>query len=218
MEETVIQRTPVEHVGGPIAHNPAGGSVSDSHGIGTVEHGQAQVSSLHGIIAEFETPEELIDAAEAAKNAGYRQMDGYTPFPIEGLSEALGFHDMRVPWITLAAGTVGCIGGFSFVAWCVTNAYVFNIGGRPLYSWPQWIVPTFEMTILSSALVGIGAMLVLNGLPRPYHSVFNAPGFERASTDRFFLCIESHDAQFDRVHTRDFLQSLHPLTVSEVED
>src|SRR4028118_107113 len=123
-----------------------------------------------------------------------------------------------MPRARLRPGPWCFFGCFSFVAWCVTNAYVFNIGGRPLYSWPQWIVPTFEMTILSSALVGIGAMLVLNGLPRPYHSVFNAPGFERASSDRFFLCIESNDPQFDRVHTRDFLQSLHPLTVSEVED
>lgn len=219
MEETIIQQErPVEHVGAPMAHSPAAGAPIDTHGIGTVEHGAAQVSSLYGLIAEFETPEELIKACETARDAGYKKMDSYTPFPVEALSEAMGFRDDRVPWITLGAAVCGCVGGFTFVMWAVTQAYVFNIGGRPLYSWPQWIVPTFEMTILSAALIGIGSMLGLNGLPQPYHPIFNAPGFERASTDRFFLCLESADPKFDRVQTRALLDSMHPLTVSEVEN
>lgn len=217
MEETIIQGVPAERVGMPT-HNAAGGVVHDGSGVGTVEHGAAQVSSLHGIIAEFETPEQLLAAAEATRDAGYKKFDCYTPFPFEGLSEAMGFKDDRVPWLTLIFGVCGGVFGFLFVGWAVTQSYVFNIGGRPLYSWPQWIVPTFEMTILSAALLGIGSMIVLNGLPQPYHSVFNAPGFERASNDRFFICIEADDAKFDVASTRSFLQALQPLTISEVED
>lgn len=217
MEDTIIQRVPAERVGMPV-HNEAGGVVNDGSGVGTVEHGAAQVSSLHGIVAEFETPEQLLAAAEATRDAGYKKFDCFTPFPFEGLSEAMGFKDDRVPWLTLIFGVFGGVFGFLFVAWTVTQSYVYNIGGRPLYGWPQWIVPAFELTILSAALMGIGSMIVLNGLPQPYHSMFNAPGFERASNDRFFICIEADDAQFDRSSTRQFLQGLQPLTVSEVED
>ena len=178
----------------------------------------AASASIYGLISEYETPEELVAACEAARDAGYKKMDSFTPFPVEALSEAMGFCDHRVPWITLGAGVCGCVGGFLFVMWAVTQAYVFNIGGRPLYGWPQWIVPTFELTILSAALTGVGAMFALNGLPELYHPVFNAPGFERASTDRFFLCIEAKDSLFDRVRTRELLQNTHPLTISEVEN
>lgn len=217
MEETIIQRVPAEQVGMPRGSSSAG-VVHDGSGVGTVEHGAAQVSNLHGIIAEFETPEQLLAAAEATRDAGFKKFDCYTPFPFEGLTEAMGFRDDRVPWLTLIFGVCGGVFGFLFVAWTVTQAYVYNVGGRPLYGWPQWIVPTFEMTILSAAILGIGSMLVLNGLPAPYHSVFNAPGFERASTDRFFICIEADDAQFDASSTRSFLQGLQPLTISEVQD
>ena len=214
MTETAIQQgRPIEHVGAPVVHNAI------LHGAaGAAEREVVAVSSIYGLISEYETPEELVAACEAARDAGYKKMDSFTPFPVEALAEAMGFHDMRVPWITLAAAVGGCVGGFLFVMWAVTQAYVFNIGGRPLYSWPQWIVPTFEMTILSAALNGVGAMFWLNGLPELYHPVFNAPGFERASTDRFFLCIEAKDPLFDRVRTRELLQNTHPLTVSEVEN
>lgn len=209
MAETIIDgRSPLEHVGAPMSHNAAASFEPEAVG----------VSSLYGLISEYETPEELIAACEAARDAGYKKMDSFTPFPVEALSEAMGFSDHRVPWITFGAGVFGCVGGFSFVMWASTQAYVFNIGGRPLYNWPHWIVPTFEMTILSAALTGVLAMILLNGLPLLYHPVFNAPGFERASTDRFFLCIEAADPLFDRVQTRELLQNTRPLTVSEVEN
>lgn len=209
MAETIIHGRPIEHVGAPMTHNAIAPFAA-------VENSAS--SSLYGLVSEYETPEELVKACEAARDAGYRSMDSFTPFPVEALSEAMGFRDHRVPWITLAAGVGGCVGGFLFVMWATTQAYVFNIGGRPLYSWPQWIVPTFELTILSAALTGVGAMFALNGLPEPYHPMFNAPGFERASTDRFFLCIEAKDPLFNRVTTRELLQNTQPLTVSEVEN
>ena len=171
-----------------------------------------------GVVAEFETPEELLAAAKAARETGYRKMDAFSPMPIEGLSEAIGFRNKQMPFLMLCGALTGGASGI-FMQWFAnTQSYPLNIGGKPYFSWPMFIVPTFEMTILSSALIGVGAMLWLNGLPQPYHPVFNAPGFERASTDRFFLCLESDDPKFDRVQTRDFLQNLHPLTVSEVEN
>ncbi len=203
----------IEGVGAPMSHSAVEMSVAYGS-----EREIVRASSLYGLISEYETPEELVAACETVRDAGYKKLDSYTPFPVEALSEAMGFRDHRVPWITLAAGVCGCVGGFLFVMWASTQAYVFNIGGRPLYNWPHWIVPTFELTILSAALTGVGSMLWLNGLPQPYHPIFNAPGFERASTDRFFLCVEAADPLFDRDATRQLLQNTQPLTVSEVEN
>ena len=172
---------------------------------------------LYGIIAEFEHAEDVVKAAQRAHDAGFRKMDAYTPFPVEGLSEALGFRDVWVPILMLLGGAAGCIGGYCFIAWATVVAYPLNIGGRPLYGWPSFIPVTFELTVLLSALSGILGMFILNGLPMPYHPVFDAPEFERASSDRFYLCIESQDPRFDHVETRRFMDTLGAITVADVE-
>ena len=173
--------------------------------------------TLHGLMAEFETPEELMDAAKEAYAAGYRQMDAYTPFPVEGLSEAMGHKWTILPALVLGGGIAGAVGGYLMQYYLTVIDYPINVGGRPLHSWPSFIPITFELAILLAAGTAVVGMILLNGLPRPYHPVFNAPGFERASQDRFFLCIESGDEQFDAAATRAFLESRNPASVTEVE-
>jgi len=168
-------------------------------------------------MAEFDNPEELLEATKEAFEKGYRRMDAYTPFPIEGLSEALGFHRTRVPLIVLIGGICGCLGGFFLQYWSSVIHYPINVGGRPLNSWPAFIPITFELTILAAALSAVLGMLALNGLPMPYHPVFNAPRFALASRNHFFLCIEAKDPKFDREGTQRFLESLHSKEVTEVE-
>ncbi len=173
---------------------------------------------LYGLMAEFETPEEIVNAAQRAYDEGYRRMDAYSPMPVEGLADALGFHKTRVPLLVLIGGTLGCLGGFYLQYWCNGVAYPMNVAGRPLNSWPMFIPITFEVTVLCAALTAVFGMLALNGLPQPYHPVFNVPRFAMASRNRFFLCIESRDPKFDREKTREFLESLeHTRGVSEVE-
>lgn len=172
--------------------------------------------TLHGLMAEFETASQLVHATEKARLAGYRQMDAYSPIPIEELSEALDLPRTRLPKLVLLGGILGGLGGFSLETWASTIAYPMNIGGRPDLSWPQFIPVTFETTVLGAALSCFVGMWALNKLPQPYHPVFNVPAFERASTDRFFLCIEATDPRFDREATAKFLQDLHPLGVTEV--
>jgi len=174
-------------------------------------------SSLYGMMAEFETPEELIAATKRAREAGYRKMDGFTPFPVEGMSEALAIRDKKVPLITLLGGLFGCTAGLTFQWYTMVHAYPVNVGGRPLWSWPLYIPVAFEFTIFCAAFSGIFGMIILNKLPQPYHPVFNVPNFDRASSDRFFLCIESVDKKFDRTTTREFMQTLGAQNVSEVE-
>jgi hypothetical protein len=173
---------------------------------------------LHGIIAEFETAEQLLEAAHRARQAGYTQMDAYSPFPVHGLVEAIGFEDHKVPWTVFWAGVVGAIAGFSMQYYISVVDYPLNVGGRPLLSWPAFIPVTFETTVLFAAFGAFIGMLAFNGLPRPHHPIFNAPRFERASQDRFFLCIEATDPLFDRAKTRHFLESLGARMVSEVEE
>src|SRR3989442_2347111 len=173
--------------------------------------------STYGLMAEFEEPERLVAAAHRAREAGYHKMDAYTPFPVEGLAEALGFRHTRVPMIVLIGGIVGCIGGFFMQYYIAVIDYPLNIGGRPLNSWPAFVVVTFEMTVLAAALSAVLGMLALNGLPMPHHPVFNAPRFALASKDRFFLVIESTDPKFDLQGTRDFLKSLGCREVMDVE-
>jgi hypothetical protein len=172
--------------------------------------------TLHGLMAEFETPTALVQAAERARLAGYRQMDAYSPIPIEELSEALGLRRSRLPLLVLLGGIAGCLGGFGLQYWVAVLEYPMNVAGRPLNSWPQFIPVTFETTVLGAALACFFGMWALNRLPQPYHPVFNVPAFARASSDRFFLCIEATDPRFERDGTWQFLEGLHPVGVSEV--
>ena len=170
---------------------------------------------IYGLMAEFDSPTALVTAARHAREAGYRKMDAYSPFPIEELSEVLHHHD-RLPLLVLIGGIVGGTSGFLFQYWASAIDYPINVGGRPLLSWPSFIPVTFEMTILVAAFAAVLGMLGLNGLPMPYHPVFNVPRFEYASRNRFFLCIESSDPLFDEDVTGKFLESLEPREVCEV--
>jgi hypothetical protein len=176
----------------------------------------APAPTLYGLLAEFETPSSLVDAATKARLAGYRKMDAYSPIPIEELNEALDLRRTRLPLLVLLGGIVGGVGGFTLEAWSSAIAYPMNVGGRPLISWPQFIPVAFETTVLGAALTAFFGMWALNKLPQPYHPVFNNDAFTRASTDRFFLLIETTDPRFDRTATWTFLESTHPVGVSEV--
>lgn len=173
---------------------------------------------LYGLMAEFENPNDLVDATRRAREAGFTKLDAYTPYPIEALVEALDVHDRRLPAIVLGGGILGGLCGYALCYWTSVIAYPLNIGGKPFHSAPAFIVPTFEMTILFAALSAVLGMLALNGLPMPHHPVFNAPRFALASRDRFFLCIESRDPKFDHDETWAFLTKLSPRVVMDVED
>jgi len=171
---------------------------------------------IYGLMAEFDNPTSLVLAARKTREAGYRRMDAYSPFPIEELSDALGHHHDPLPMLVLIGGVVGGTAGFLLQYYAAVIDYPLNIGGRPLLSWPSFIPVTFEMTILVAAFVAVLGMLGLNGLPMPYHPVFNVERFVNASRSRFFLCIESRDPLFDKQATGEFLESLEPREVSEV--
>jgi hypothetical protein len=172
---------------------------------------------LYGLMAEFSDPGELVTAARRAREAGYVRVDAYTPFPIEELDEALGLHHTRLPIIVLLGGLVGLVGGFCMQWWIAAVGYAVNVGGRPYFSWPAFIPVTFECTVLCAGLAAVLGMLGLNGLPQPYHPVFNVPRFALASRDRFFLCIEAADPKFDVDETWGFLSRLQPRQVSQVD-
>jgi Protein of unknown function (DUF3341) len=171
---------------------------------------------IYGIMAEFDTPDSVISAARRTYEAGYRRIDAYAPFPLEELSEAIGFHGNGVALVCLVGGLLGCSAAYILQYWINTISYPINIGGRPLHSWPSFIIVTFEMTILFSGLSAVFGMLALNGLPQPYHPVFNVPQFDAASRDKFFIVIFSSDRKYDPVDTRQFLESLNPVSVAEV--
>jgi hypothetical protein len=177
----------------------------------------AQLSpAIYGILAEFDSSTDLVYATKAAYAAGYRKMDAYSPFPIEEASEALGFHKSRVPLIVLLGGLLGGFSGFGLQYWINVISYPLNIGGKPYDSWPAFIVPTFEMTILFAGLSGVFGMFALNGLPMPHHPLFNVDRFSAVTRDKFFLCVEAADPKFDLVDTQRFMESLKPLSISEV--
>ena len=171
---------------------------------------------MYGIMAEFDNPTALVNAVRSAREKGYRKLDAYSPFPIEELSDALCLRKNKLPLIVLIGGILGCIGGY-FLQYYVTVIYFpINVAGRPLHSWPAYIVITFETTILLAAFACVLGLLALCGLPMPYHPVFNAPRFAMASRNRFFLCIESADPLFDYPKTNEFLETLEPREVCEV--
>ena len=172
---------------------------------------------LYGVMAQFDSPSTLVAAAKETYAAGYRRINGYSPFPIEELSEAIGFTRTSLPLIVLLGGIVGGVGGFFMQYWMEVIDYPINVGGKPFNSWPAFIPITFECTVLCAALAAVLGMLALNKLPQPYHPVFNAPRFALASRDRFFLCIEARDEMFDVEKTGRFLATLGASVVSEVE-
>jgi hypothetical protein len=163
---------------------------------------------VYGVLAEFDDPGTLLGAARRAHEAGWRDLDAFTPFPVHGLAEAIGFHKTRVPLITLVGGLTGLVAGFALQYWVHVIAYPMNVGGRPFNSWPAFVPVTFECTILLAAFSAVMGMLALNGLPRPHHPLFNVPAFQLASQDRFFLCLESKDPKFEHEEARRFLAGL----------
>jgi hypothetical protein len=173
---------------------------------------------IYGLLAEFDTVEELVHAAESAYGAGWRRLDCYTPYPCEEAAEAIGFHKNKVPLITLIGGLMGLAAMFLLETWISVWAYPLNIGGRPLYSWPAFIVPAYEWTILFAGLSAAFGMLAMNGLPSLYHPLFNAENFSTGATsDKFFLCLEADDPKFSVTESKAFLEGLGPVSVVEVE-
>ena len=173
---------------------------------------------VYGMMAEFDSPTTLVAAIHKARAAGYRAMDAYSPIPVEEVSEALHIHDRLLPMLVFLGGLAGGIGGFALATWTSVFDYPLNVGGRPFFSWPSFIPVTFECTVLVAAATCVLGLLALNGLPMPYHPVFNVPQFALATREKFFLCIESRDPQFDLQETRRFLETLEPLSVAEVPD
>jgi hypothetical protein len=171
---------------------------------------------IYGLMAEFDTPSDLVTAARQTHQAGYQKLDAYTPFPVEGLAEEIGFTKNGVPLVVLIGGILGGLSGYALQYWISAISYPVNVGGRPYHSWPAFIVVTFEMTILFAGLAAVFGMLALNGLPMPYHPVFNVPRFAFATKDRFFLIIFSTDPKYRTESTRQFLETLGPRSISEV--
>ena len=172
---------------------------------------------LYGVMAEFENPTDLVAAARHVYSAGYRRINGYSPYPIEELSEAIGFTHTSLPLIVFIGGVVGALAGFFMQYWIEVIDYPLNVGGKPYNSWPAFIPITFEMTVLCAAFAAVLGMLVLNKLPQPYHPVFNVPNFAMATRDRFFLAVEANDPKFDHAEVIALLRSLGALEVDDVE-
>lgn len=174
------------------------------------------MSGIYGLIAEFRTGDALLEAAKRARDDGYRNLEAYAPYPVEGIAEAVGFKRNRVPLITLLGGFAGGLGGYFLQWYSAVIDYPINVGGRPLHSWPSFIPATFELTILGAALAAVFGMLAMNGLPRLNHPVFNAPDFGQVTRNRFFLCLPARDPHFDGKRSMEFLQGLKPMSVAEV--
>jgi hypothetical protein len=183
-----------------------------------MSHTTTSQPPFYGLLAEFDSAQALLDAAARVRAAGYTRADGFSPFPIHGLAEALGFKERWVSKIVLGAGITGLLAGWGLEYWTQVIDFPMNIGGRPYYPWVSFIPPAFETTILFACLSAVIGMIALNGLPQPYHPVFNVPSFVRASQDRFFLAIEATDPKFDAHGTRLFLSGLNPREVHDVEN
>ncbi len=174
---------------------------------------------VYGYLAEFNTPGDLVHATEAARRAGYRRMECYTPYPVEEAAEALHFHKTRVPLLTLLGGVMGLTTAFLMETWISKYSYPLNVAGRPLFSWPAFIIPAYEWTILFAGLSACFGMIALNGMPQLYHPLFNAPNFRSgATTDKFFLCLEATDPMFSPAETRKFLEQFPAVSVVEVDN
>ncbi|HEX9017362.1 MAG TPA: DUF3341 domain-containing protein [Chloroflexota bacterium] len=167
-------------------------------------------------MAEFTSPDQLLEATRRTVEAGYTRVEAYSPLPVEGLAEALRFHT-KLPLIVLIAGAIGGLTGFFMQYWMMAVDEPLNIGGRPLNSWPAWIPVTFELTVLFAGITAVVAMIALNRLPQPYHPVFNVSRFNLASDDRFFLAIEAADPKFDQEKVKQFMNELGAADVHEVE-
>src|SRR5213593_859028 len=172
---------------------------------------------LYGVMAQFDSPTDLVAAARETYAAGYRRINGYSPFPIEELSEAIGFRRTFLPLIVLVGGIIGALAGFFMQYWMEVIDYPIIVGGKPFNSWPAFIPITFECTVLAAAFSAVLGMLALNKLPQPYHPVFNAPSFDLATRDSFFLVIESKDPKFEHDEAVRFLKTLEPREVVDVE-
>src|SRR5579871_6329564 len=171
---------------------------------------------IYGLMAEFDNAKDLIAAANRTHDAGYKKIDAYTPYPIEEVAEAIGFHKNGVPLVTLIGGIIGGLTGYLLQYWVAVINYPTNIGGRPYHSWPSFIIITFELTILFGGISAVFGMLALNGLPMPYHPVFNVDRFALASKDKFFLIVFASDPKYSSGETRSFLEGLAPRSISEV--
>jgi hypothetical protein len=174
------------------------------------------MANQFGLLAEFTEADELVVATSRVHADGYRHVEAYAPLPVEGLADALGFRRTRMPVVVLVGGVVGCLSGFALQYYTTVVSYPLNVGGRPLLSWPSWVPVIFEMTVLFAALAAVLGMLALNGLPRPHHPLFGVPSFDRATQDRFFLCILARDPKFHPQTTRQFLERLGAKEVTDV--
>lgn len=173
---------------------------------------------IYGLLAEFDSPEEILKATHQTHAAGYRKIDTFTPIPVEGLAEAVGFDWTALPIVVFLGGLFGGLAGFGMCWYANVISFPLNIGGKPYNSWPMWIPITFEMTILGAAICATFGMIAMNGHPQPYNPLFNVERFTRASTDRFFLCVQAQDQQFDLIRTRQFLEGLHAQGVFEIDE
>ena len=180
-------------------------------------HHRRHAPPLYGVIAEFDSPGDLVHAAKKVYEQGFRRINGYSPYPIEELSEAIGFTHTSLPLIVFIGGVLGGLAGFGMQYYMEVIDYPLNVGGKPYNSWPAFIPITFECTVLAAAFSAVLGMLILNKLPQPYHPVFNTPNFALATRDRFFLAVEANDPQFDHDKVVELLKSLNAMEVSDVE-
>ena len=181
-------------------------------------HESEPTGGTYGVMAEFDSAQTLVDAARRTVGAGFTKLEGYSPVPIEELNDIIHKKRTILPKLILAGGLTGMLTGFTLQYWASVLEYPFLIGGRPYASWPAFVIPSYELTILFSALTAAGGMIALNGLPQPYHPVFNAPRFKHASTDGYFLVIEASDPKFNLEQTRAFLNGLQSRGVVDVEE